>query len=42
MDADASLEQREDVLHLRQLLVVVRETVNGVGEHLFNQTFLIS
>ena len=40
--ADASLEQRENVLDLRYLLVVLRQTVNGVGEHLFNQDFLVS
>ena len=42
VDPYASLKQREDMLHLRQLLIIVRETVNGVSEDLLNQGLLIS
>ena len=37
-----SLEERKNVLNLRYLLVVLRQTVNGVGKHLLHQRFLIS
>ena len=37
-----SLEERKNVLNLWYLLVVLRETVNGVGEHLLDQRFLVS
>ena len=42
MDPYASLKQGEDMLHLRKLLVIVRETVDGVGEHLLYKGLLIS
>ena len=42
MDPYASLEQGENMFHLRQLLVIVRETVNGIREYLLYQRLLIS
>ena len=42
VDPYASLQQGKDMLHLRQLLIIVRETVDGVSEYLLNQGLLIS
>ena len=36
VDPDASLEEGEHVFHLRQLLVVVRENVDGIVEDLLH------
>ena len=42
MDPYASLKQGEDMLHLRQLLIIVRETVDGISEYLLYKGLLIS
>ena len=36
MDANTSLEERKEVLHLRNLLVLFGETVHGICKYFFN------
>ncbi len=41
MDANAPLEERQDVLDLRELLVFFSQTVDRVGEDLLHQGLLV-
>ncbi len=41
MDADAALEQGQDLFDLRQLAVVLGQDLHGVLEHLVDQLLLV-
>ena len=41
MNADTFLQQRKDRVDLRQFFVFIREKINGIVEHFFDEMFLI-
>ena len=41
MNSDAFFEQRQNRLHLRQLLVLVRQNADGIAEHLLHELLFL-